>query len=84
MSAAWSACMKPPHSLQLCLCQPAGLLLNNLSVYRGCEIVFNSSEIPAQAVAAAVDEEDVQVSVTTTARCKWALIVTSTPTRIGQ
>ena len=27
----------------------AGLLLHNLSVYRGCEISFDSSEVPGRA-----------------------------------
>lgn len=40
----------------------AGLLLNNLSVYHGCEIVFDSSEVPDQAMAAAIHVPDVQVS----------------------
>ena len=40
---------------------PAGLLLNNLSVYHGCEIVFDSSEVPEQAMAAATQVADVQV-----------------------
>lgn len=31
----------------------AGLLLNNLSVYRGCEIVFDSSDVPDEALSAA-------------------------------
>ena len=43
----------------------AGLLLNNLSVYSGCEIVFDSSEVPSQAVEAADDVEDVQVASST-------------------
>lgn len=41
----------------------AGLLLNNLSVYHGCEIVFDSSEVPDQAVLVATDVPDVQVSI---------------------
>ena len=32
---------------------PAGLLLNNLSVYRGCEIVFDSMDVPEDSAAAA-------------------------------
>ena len=39
----------------------AGLLLNHLSVYHGCEIVFDSSEVPDQAMSAATDVPDVQV-----------------------
>ncbi len=31
-----------------------GLLLNNLSVYRGCEVLFDSLEVPEDAV----DEAD--------------------------
>ncbi|DBB15061.1 TPA: hypothetical protein ACH3X3_004077 [Trebouxia sp. C0006] len=38
-----------------------GLLLNNLSVYHGCEIVFDSSEVPEQAMAAAAQVADVQL-----------------------
>ncbi|DBA88599.1 TPA: hypothetical protein ACH3X1_004246 [Trebouxia sp. C0004] len=38
-----------------------GLLLNNLSVYHGCEIVFDSSEVPDQAMAAATQVPDVQL-----------------------
>ncbi|KAL3158170.1 hypothetical protein ABBQ32_011759 [Trebouxia sp. C0010 RCD-2024] len=38
-----------------------GLLLNNLSVYHGCEIVFDSSEVPDQAMAAAIHVPDVQL-----------------------
>ncbi|KAL0027978.1 hypothetical protein WJX79_007636 [Trebouxia sp. C0005] len=38
-----------------------GLLLNNLSVYHGCEIVFDSSEVPEQAMAAATQVSDVQL-----------------------
>ena len=38
-----------------------GLLLNNLSVYHGCEIVFDSCEVPEQAIAAAMQVPDVQV-----------------------
>lgn len=45
-----------------CLCIFAGLLLNNLSVYHGCEIVFDSSEVPDQAMSVATDVSDVQVS----------------------
>lgn len=30
---------------------PAGLLLNNLSVFRGCDIVFDSSDVPEDALA---------------------------------
>lgn len=41
----------------------AGLLLNNLSVYRGCEIVFDSSDVPDKALAAVGHgSADVQVS----------------------
>ena len=43
----------------------AGLLLNNLSVYHGCEIVFDSSEVPGQAMSVATDVPDVQVSIRT-------------------
>lgn len=46
------------------LCISAGLLLNNLSVYHGCEIVFDSSEVPDQAMAVATDVPDVQVGIT--------------------
>ena len=42
----------------------AGLLLNNLSVYHGCEIVFDSSEVPDQAMSVATSVPDVQVSIT--------------------
>jgi condensin complex subunit 2 len=37
-----------------------GLLLNNLSVYRGCEIVFDSMDVPE----AAIDEADITTAVT--------------------
>jgi hypothetical protein len=30
-----------------------GLLLNNLSVYSGCQIIFDSSDVPEQALSAA-------------------------------
>jgi hypothetical protein len=42
----------------------AGLLLNNLSVYRGCEIAFDSSDIPypcAAQDAAHPNAEDLEV-----------------------
>lgn len=34
----------------------AGLLLNNLSVYRGCEIVFDSKDVPENAIDGASDQ----------------------------
>lgn len=41
----------------------AGLLLNNLSVFRGCEIVFDSADVPEEAIAAAGSSfGDMQVS----------------------
>lgn len=41
----------------------AGLLLNNLSVFRGCEIVFDSADVPEEAILAAGSSVgDVQVS----------------------
>lgn len=51
------------------LCMSAGLLLNNLSVYHGCEIVFDSSEVPDQAVSVATDVPDVQVSTAAADDC---------------
>lgn len=44
----------------MCCCC-AGLLLNTLSVFRGCEIVFDSLDVPEEALAAAADgHADVQ------------------------
>ena len=40
----------------------AGLLLNNLSVFRGCEIMFDSQDVPdAVPEGGHVHEQDVQV-----------------------
>ena len=36
----------------------AGLLLNNLSVYRGCEVLFDSLEVPEDALDEAMQQED--------------------------
>lgn len=47
---------KPPCVLQASCFEPhnlacaAGLLLNNLSVFRGCDIVFDSADVPEDAV----------------------------------
>ena len=43
----------------------AGLLLHNLSVYRGCQISFDSSEVPGRPAESAQDTlqaENAQVS----------------------
>ncbi len=46
-----------PHGAQTKHSGLAGLLLNNLSVYRGCEIVFDSMDVPEQAVDCASGQQ---------------------------
>ncbi len=41
----------------------AGLLLNNLSVYRGCEVLFDSLEVPEDALDEPQPEDGVHVMV---------------------
>ena len=41
----------------------AGLLLNNLSVYRGCEVLFDSLEVPEDAVDEATQQDDPEILV---------------------
>ncbi len=43
----------------------AGLLLNNLSVYRGCDIVFDSMDVPESALDRA-EQQDPNAVV-----CAW-------------
>ncbi|KAK9819705.1 hypothetical protein WJX72_001485 [[Myrmecia] bisecta] len=40
-----------------------GLLLNNLSVFCGCEVVFDSNDVPERAIDSATESLDVQVDL---------------------
>lgn len=46
--------LPPPRTAPV---PPAGLLLNNLSVYHGCDIVFDSMDVPELAMDAAEQQD---------------------------
>jgi len=54
MSACPALSASPAASPSPAVPAPAGLLLNNLSVYRGCEIVFDSMDVPESALDGAL------------------------------
>ena len=47
----------------------AGLLLNNLSVYRGCEVLFDSLEVPEDAIDEAIQHDGPEIMVGCSGSC---------------
>ena len=64
-----------------------GLLLNNLSVYSGCQIIFDSSDVPEQALSAAGQgPADVQACSASCCSCvyvNWSHCLAHLKARVG-